>query len=185
MIRELYQFEYQPGVRFAFSAPEHFQGTTLRRIVDTATGVLYLQAITDQGISITPLLEVDGEPLVQDPYLRVQLDALSDWKGISRILEAMKSRKYWYQDGGEEKSTPVRAWDPTSTEGLLELRPGGYYDCILSDGCSRSVRIYPWDPNTRQGGYLEVEVQEDGGLDAVMELPICAGGKPLGVVCED
>ena len=98
MIRELYQFEYQPGVRFAFSAPEHFQGTTLRRIVDTATGVLYLQAITDQGISITPLLEVDGEPLVQDPYLRVQLDALSDWKGISRILEAMKSRKYWYQE---------------------------------------------------------------------------------------
>ncbi len=49
MRKELFQFEYQPGVRFAYGAPEHFQGTTLRRIVDTAIGVLYLQASTDHG----------------------------------------------------------------------------------------------------------------------------------------
>ena len=51
--------------------------------------------------------------------------------------------------------------------------------------CPSGGVIHPWDPITRQGGYLEVELLEDEGPDEVMVLPICAGGKPLGVVFDD
>lgn len=185
MKRELYQFEYQPGARFAFSAPEHFQGTTLRRIVDTVTGVLYLQAITDQGISMTPLLEVDGEPLVQDPYLRVQLDALSSTEEISRVLDDVENLTYVYLLEDEEEGIVIWRRDYAALWEFVKSHPGGHFDATLADSNERGVRIYPWDPDTRQGGYLEVEVQDNEGLDDVLALPICAGGKPLGVVCED